>query len=199
MYSPLFKPFLDFTISFLSLILLSPLFVAIILIQLFTVGKPFFLQKRLGKNERLFNIIKFRSMNDERDVAGNLLLDNLRTTAFGRFLRRSSLDELPQLINVIKGDMALIGPRPMLPFYTDLYNDFQMRRNEVKPGITGLAQVKGRNAVSWFSRFRFDVWYVNHLNFCLDMYILGLTFLQLFNPSDVEYSENIPTEFEGNP
>ena len=138
-------------------------------------------------------------MTGDTDASGNLLADEKRSTAFGRFLRKSSLDEIPQLINVLRGDMSLVGPRPMLPFYNGLYSSFQMQRNRVRPGITGLAQVSGRNHISWYTRFRLDVWYVSHVSFWLDMHILLRTFQQWFMGKNVEHTRHIPQEFEGNP
>lgn len=138
-------------------------------------------------------------MTSAKDAHGNLLSDELRLTKWGSFLRKTSLDELPQLINVLKGDMSLVGPRPMLPFYKGLYSSFQMQRNKVRPGITGLAQVSGRNQISWYTRFRLDVWYVSHVSFWLDMHILLRTFQQWFKGKNVEHTRDIPQEFEGNP
>lgn len=143
-------------------------------------GKPFFFQTRPGKNEKLFRIIKFKTMNDKRDKNGELLSDKERLTAIGKFTRKTSLDEIPQLLNVIKGDMSLIGPRPLLVEYLPIYNDLQKRRHNIRPGITGWAQVNGRNAISWEDKFKFDVWYVDHLSFSLDMKIIGMTILKVF-------------------
>ncbi|MCG7280426.1 sugar transferase [Chryseobacterium taklimakanense] len=171
----------------------------ILLVPYFFNAPPFFVQKRLGKDGKIFSIIKFRSMTGDTDASGNLLDDEKRTTSFGRFLRKSSLDEIPQLINVLKGDMSLVGPRPMLPFYNGLYSSFQRQRNRVRPGITGLAQVSGRNQISWYTRFRLDVWYVSHVSFWMDMHILLRTFQQWFKGKNVEHTRHIPQEFEGNP
>ncbi len=156
--------------------MLSPLF-AIVSIGLFLVndGKPFFFQKRPGRNARVFSIIKFKTMNDRKDAAGNLLSDIERLTSAGKFVRKTSLDEIPQLLNVLKGDMSLVGPRPLLPEYLPLYSQTQKRRHEVKPGITGWAQVNGRNAISWEEKFKLDVWYVDNMSFWLDLKILWLT------------------------
>ena len=176
MYSSFFKRFIDFFSALIGFILLSPLFI-VIMIGLFFAnqGKPFFFQLRPGKDEKLFKIIKFKTMNDKKDATGNLLSDSERLTAIGSFVRKTSLDEIPQLLNVIKGDMSLIGPRPLLPQYLPLYNQFQKRRHQVRPGITGWAQVNGRNAISWDQKFAYDVWYVENISFSLDIKILFLT------------------------
>lgn len=181
MYKVIFKPFFDFLIALFGLILLSPIFL-IVAIVLFIAndGKPFFFQGRPGKDEKIFKIIKFKSMNDKTDVYGNLLPDAKRLTKAGSFIRKTSLDEIPQLINVLKGDMSLIGPRPLLPQYLEIYNDFQKRRHEVRPGITGWAQIHGRNAISWQQKFEYDVWYADHLSFLLDIKILFLTINKVF-------------------
>lgn len=200
MYQNGIKRILDVLISLAGLIVLSPVFLLLILlVPYFFNAPPFFVQKRLGKDGKIFSIIKFRSMTGDTDASGNLLDDEKRTTSFGRFLRKSSLDEIPQLINVLKGDMSLVGPRPMLPFYNGLYSSFQRQRNRVRPGITGLAQVSGRNQISWYTRFRLDVWYVSHVSFWMDMHILLRTFQQWFKGKNVEHTRHIPQEFEGNP
>tara|TARA_R110000868_G_scaffold347863_4_gene608809 strand:+ start:930 stop:1532 length:603 start_codon:yes stop_codon:yes gene_type:complete len=173
MYKNKIKRIIDFTASLLGLIVLSPLFLFITMGLFFAnQGKPFFFQLRPGKNGAIFKIIKFKTMNDKKDSNGNLLSDVYRLTKIGSFVRKTSLDEIPQLINVIKGDMSLIGPRPLLVHYLDLYSDFQNRRHEVKPGITGWAQVNGRNAISWDKKFELDVWYVDHISFLLDVKIV---------------------------
>lgn len=200
MYQNGIKRILDVLVSLAGLTVLSPVFLLLILlVPCFFNASPFFIQKRLGKDGKIFSIIKFRSMTGDTDASGNLLADEKRSTAFGRFLRKSSLDEIPQLINVLRGDMSLVGPRPMLPFYNGLYSSFQMQRNRVRPGITGLAQVSGRNHISWYTRFRLDVWYVSHVSFWLDMHILLRTFQQWFMGKNVEHTRHIPQEFEGNP
>lgn len=177
MYRRFFKRFLDILLATIGFSILFPLFVVIFLILLFlNRGTPFFTQVRPGKNGRLFSIIKFKTMNDRTGGNGVLLAEEFRITPVGRFIRKYSLDEIPQLLNVIFGDMSLIGPRPLLPDYLPLYNEFQNRRHEVRPGITGWAQINGRNAVSWDERFRLDVWYVDHLNFLLDCRIIFSTF-----------------------
>lgn len=200
MYRNAFKRILDFIASFIGLLVLSPLFV-IVTVGLFFAnqGKPFFFQKRPGKNGKIFKIIKFKTMNDKRDPSGKLLSDELRLTKIGAFVRKTSLDEIPQLINVLKGEMSLIGPRPLLPEYLNLYNDFQRRRNEVKPGITGWAQVNGRNTISWEQKFEYDVWYVDHLNFLLDIKILLLTVKKVFLSEGITQDGHVSSEeFKGN-
>jgi len=162
--------------ALLGLLILSPLFLLITIGFYFAnQGKPFFFQVRPGKDGRLFRIIKFKTMNDKKDFQGNFLSDADRMTKIGRFVRKTSLDEIPQLLNVIKGDMSLIGPRPLLVQYLHLYSDFQNRRHEVKPGITGWAQVNGRNAIDWDKKFELDVWYVDHISFVLDIKIFFKT------------------------
>lgn len=181
MYITYIKRFLDFSIALIGLVLIFPLFILVIVGLFFAnQGKPFFFQLRPGKNGQLFKIIKFKTMNDKKDNEGNLLSDAERLTKIGAFVRKTSLDEIPQLLNVIKGDMSLIGPRPLLPEYLPLYNDFQNKRHEVKPGITGWAQVNGRNAISWQQKFEYDVWYVDNLSFLLDIKILFLTIKKVF-------------------
>src|SRR5699024_8650024 len=172
---------IDFLAAFFGLLLLSPIFI-VVMVALFVAsqGKPFFFQERPGKDARIFKIIKFKSMNDKKDKNGNLLPDAERLTKIGSFVRKTSLDEIPQLINVLKGDMSLIGPRPLLVQYLALYNPKQKRRHEVRPGITGWAQVNGRNAISWQQKFEYDVYYVDHLSFLLDLKILFLTVKKVF-------------------
>lgn len=181
MYKNFFKRLFDLSAAVVGFLLISPVFL-IVLIGLYFAnkGKPFFFQLRPGKDERLFQIIKFKTMTDGKDATGNLLPDAQRLTALGSFVRKTSLDEIPQLINVIKGDMSLIGPRPLLPQYLPLYNAVQKRRHEVRPGITGWAQVNGRNAISWEQKFEYDVWYVNHLSLALDVKILISTVKKVF-------------------
>lgn len=181
MYKKNIKPALDFLIALIAFIVLSPIFVLVMVGLWFTNdGKPFFYQLRPGKGEHIFKIIKFKTMNDRRDANGELLPDAERLTKIGAFVRKTSLDEIPQLLNVLKGDMSVIGPRPLLPQYLPLYNETQKRRHEVKPGITGWAQVNGRNAISWERKFELDVWYVDHLSFVLDLKILLLTVKKVF-------------------
>lgn len=180
-YRNLFKRLLDFILSLIGFILLSPIFLIVwLLLIIVNDGKPFFFQPRPGKNERIFKIIKFKTMNDKKDAKGNLLPDEKRLTSIGKFVRKTSLDEIPQLLNVIKGDMSLIGPRPLLVQYLPLYSPVQKRRHEVRPGITGWAQVNGRNAISWEKKFEYDVWYVDHLSFGLDVKIIFKTVKKVF-------------------
>ena len=181
MYRLFIKRFLDFSLSFIGFICLFPLFF-LVMVGLFFVndGKPFFYQLRPGKDGKIFKIIKFKTMNDKRDSNGNLLPDAKRLTKIGSFVRKTSLDEIPQLLNVIKGDMSLVGPRPLLPEYLSLYSETQRRRHEIKPGITGWAQVNGRNAISWTKKFELDVWYVDHISFLLDVKIILLTIKKVF-------------------
>lgn len=186
MYAAYFKPLLDFLIALLGFIILSPIFLIVCIILLIANnGKIFFLQSRPGLKEKIFKVIKFKTMNDKRDKDGNLLPDAKRLTAIGKFIRKTSLDEIPQLLNVIKGDMSLIGPRPLLVEYLPLYDDIQKRRHEVKPGITGWAQVNGRNAISWEQKFGYDVWYVDHIGFMLDLKILFLTVKKVFKSEGI--------------
>lgn len=176
MYKNFFKRIIDLLLALIGLILLSPVFIIIIISLYFAnEGKPFFFQKRSGKNAKPFYIIKFKTMNDKKDKEGNLLPDNERLTKVGVLVRKTSLDEIPQFINILKGDMSLIGPRPLLPEYENFYDPIQKRRSEVTPGITGWAQVNGRNAISWEERFKLDVWYVDNISFKLDLKILFLT------------------------
>ena len=159
----------------------------------------FFLQERPGKNGKIFKVIKFKTMTDERDTVGNLLPDDKRLTQVGKFIRSTSMDELPQLINVLKGDMALIGPRPLLPQYLSLYSKEQARRHEVRPGITGWAQVKGRNAISWTKKFELDVWYVDHCSFLLDLKIVFMTIRKVFVREGISSDTSATMEpFTGN-
>ena len=189
MYKSFLKSILDLLLSLIGLIILSPFFVIILLLLLINNnGKPFFFQKRPGKNEHIFKVIKFKTMNDKKDKKGKLLSDAKRLTVLGKIIRKTSLDEIPQLVNVIKGDMSLIGPRPLLPEYLPLYNEEQKKRHNVKPGITGWAQVNGRNEISWNEKFKYDVWYVENVNFILDVKIIIKTIIKVVR------SENINTE-----
>ncbi len=199
MYKVIIKPIIDFIIALLGLLLLSPL---ILLITFFLFiandGKPFFFQLRPGKNGKIFKIVKFKTMNDKSDRTGLLLPDSDRLTKIGSFVRKTSLDELPQLFNVLRGDMSLIGPRPLLTQYMHLYNDFQNRRHEVKPGITGWAQVNGRNAISWDKKFEFDVWYVEHVSLILDLKILFKTVLKVIKSDGINAVDSATIEpFDG--
>jgi lipopolysaccharide/colanic/teichoic acid biosynthesis glycosyltransferase len=176
MFDRFFKRVVDLCITFPALLIALPIiFLFGLLIFLQDRRTPFFTQLRPGRNNRVFQVIKLRTMNSKRDSNGNLMSDEFRFTGIGRFIRKISLDELPQLWNVLKGDMSLVGPRPLLPEYLPLYNDEQKRRHQVKPGITGWAQVNGRNAISWEEKFKMDVWYVENQSFWLDMKILWLT------------------------
>lgn len=188
------------TLSIIGFIFLLPIFLIVTIFLYFAnEGKPFFSQVRPGKNEKLFKIIKFKTMNDKKDSNGNLLSDAERLTSVGKFVRKTSLDEIPQLINVIKGDMSLIGPRPLLVQYLPLYNEEQKKRHQVKPGITGWAQVNGRNAISWESKFEYDVWYVNHLSFVLDLKILFLTIKKVIISEGISANGEATTNyFKGN-
>ena len=190
MYKHLFKRLLDFCISLIALICLSP-FLLVLTIWLHFANKgagAFFYQERPGKDEKVFKVIKFKSMTDERDANGNLLPNEQRITPIGKFIRKFSLDELPQLINVLKGDMAFIGPRPLLIRYLPLYNEEQHRRHEVRPGMSGWAQVNGRNSISWTEKFKLDVWYVDHVSFWVDVKIIFMTIKNVFSGKDVAIS-----------
>ena len=192
MYKRFFKRFLDFWIALIALICLSPLLL-VVTVWLHFANKgagAFFLQERPGKDAKIFKIIKFKTMTDERDAEGNLLPNDKRITKIGNILRGTSIDELPQLINVLKGDMALIGPRPLMPRYLKLYSPEQARRHDVRPGITGWAQVNGRNNISWTDKFKLDVWYVDHCSFCLDFKIIYKTIVNVINRKDIEYDGN---------
>lgn len=181
MYKSFFKRLIDFIAAFFGLLLLSPIFLIVMLaLVIANNGKPFFFQARPGKNEKIFKIIKFKSMNDKKDKDGNLLPDGERLTKVGNFVRKTSLDEIPQLINVLIGDMSLIGPRPLRVHYLPLYSEEQKKRHHVRPGITGWAQVNGRNAISWTQKFEYDVWYVNNISLLLDIKILFMTIKKVF-------------------
>ncbi|SNR66873.1 Sugar transferase involved in LPS biosynthesis (colanic, teichoic acid) [Maribacter sedimenticola] len=194
MYSYI-KNILDFISALLALLLLSPIFVLITIVLLFSnKGKPFFIQKRPGKNGKIFSIIKFKTMNNNKDSNGKLLPDYQRITSFGNFIREKSLDEIPQLLNVIKGDMSIVGPRPLLVSYLPLYSTEEAKRHLVKPGITGWAQVNGRNAISWKQKFEYDVWYVNHISFMTDLKILFKTIGKVFKSEGISASEEVTME-----
>lgn len=200
MYKNYIKRFFDFLAALVGLIVLSPIFI-IVTIGLYFAnqGKPFFFQKRPGKNEKIFSIIKFKTMNDKKDEAGNLLSDAERLTPIGAFVRKTSLDEIPQLINVLKGDMSLIGPRPLLPEYLPLYSTEQKKRHKVRPGITGWAQVNGRNAISWEKKFELDVWYVENISFLLDIKVLFLTLKKVLVREGISQTGQATMEiFKGN-
>ena len=201
MYKDFWKRVIDFILSLLTLAILWPILL-VITIWLHFANKgagAFFLQERPGKNGKIFKVVKFKTMTDERDAEGNLLPDADRLTNVGRFVRSTSIDELPQLINVVKGDMALIGPRPLLPQYLLLYSKEQARRHEVRPGITGWAQVNGRNAISWTKKFELDVWYVDHCSFLLDLKIFFLTIKKVFVREGISSDTSVTMEpFTGN-
>lgn len=195
MYKKCIKPFLDFSFAFFWFLVLSPVFCFVVFFLLFANnGTVFFLQKRPGIGGKLFTIIKFKTMNDKKDAVGNLLPDAARLTVIGKWIRKTSLDELPQLVNVIKGEMSIVGPRPLLPEYLDLYTDFQKRRHEVKPGITGWAQINGRNAIDWKTKFKYDVWYVDHQSFGLDLKIIYNTLLKVLKREDVNAANSATIE-----
>ncbi|MEG0931911.1 MULTISPECIES: sugar transferase [Weeksellaceae] len=200
MYKFIFKRLFDFTFAFICLLFLSPIFIIVTIgLYLANNGKPFFFQARPGLNEKIFSIIKFKTMNDKKDANGNLLSDAERLTPIGAFVRKTSLDEIPQLINVLKGDMSLIGPRPLLPQYLPLYNDNQKRRHNVRPGITGWAQVNGRNAISWTKKFELDVWYVDNVSFFTDMKVFFTTFKKVFKSEGISQNGQATMEaFNGN-
>lgn len=201
MYRNFFKHVLDFFISFIGFIIFSPIFLLLwILLSIANKGAgAFFFQERPGKKERLFKVIKFKTMTDERDSKGNLLPDAQRLTKVGKFVRSTSLDEIPQLLNVVKGDMSLIGPRPLLVHYLPLYNDMQRRRHEVRPGITGWAQVNGRNAIGWQQKFEYDVWYVDNVSLSLDCKILVKTIQKVFKREGINSDTSATMEaFKGN-
>lgn len=195
MYRFFFKRVIDFFGALIGLLLLSPvLLVVTVWLYFANHGKPYFFQLRPGKKGKIFKIVKFKTMNDRKDAHGSLLPDEMRLTKAGAFVRRTSLDEIPQLLNVLTGDMSLIGPRPLLTGYLHLYNDFQNRRHEIRPGITGWAQVNGRNAISWDKKFEYDVWYVDHVSFMLDCKIYLKTIQKVvksegINPENAQMTE----------
>jgi len=200
LYKSIFKPFHDFIIAFIGTLLLLPLLlIAIILLFLANNGNPFFVQTRPGKNGKVFKLIKLKTMNDKKDKYGNLLPDGERITVVGKFIRKTSLDEIPQLLNVLKGDMSLVGPRPLLVEYLPFYNELQKRRHEVKPGITGWAQVNGRNAISWQQKFELDIWYIENMNLLLDYKILFKTIKKVIKAEQINHP-GYPTmpDFKGN-
>lgn len=200
MYKNYFKRGIDFYAALLGLIVLSPLLLTIALLLAFqNKGTPFFFQQRPGMHQKPFKIIKFKTMTDERSANGDLLPDNLRLTKLGALVRKASIDELPQLVNVLKGDMSLIGPRPLLYKYIPLYSQEQLRRHKVRPGITGWAQVNGRNSISWTAKFKYDVEYVNRMSFALDIKILLMTLSRVVKREGINQSEERPMQpFNGN-
>ncbi|EGJ72043.1 Undecaprenyl-phosphate galactose phosphotransferase [Bacteroides coprosuis DSM 18011] len=201
MYIYFLKRFFDFCIALIALIYISPILI-VVTIWLHFANKgagAFFTQSRPGKKGKIFKVIKFKTMTDERDEKGNLLPDVQRLTRVGKFVRSTSLDEIPQLINVLKGDMSLIGPRPLLVEYLPLYNERQAHRHDVRPGITGWAQVNGRNAISWQKKFELDVWYVKNLSFCLDLKIVCMTIQKVFKREGISSDTSVTMEpFKGN-
>lgn len=195
MYKSFFKRLIDLIVSFLGIVLLSPVILIIaILLQIVNRSNPFFLQSRPGEKEAIFKLIKFKTMTDRRDVNGDLLSDNERLTRVGNLIRKTSLDEIPQLINVLKGEMSLIGPRPLLVEYLPLYNEEQRKRHRVRPGITGWAQVNGRNAINWEDKFKLDVYYVNKISFFLDLKIVFLTVKKVLISKDINSSDTVTME-----
>ena len=201
MYAKYFKRMIDFCLSLIGLIVLSPLLLLLMLLgAVFMGGNPFFTQERPGKDEKIFKLIKFRTMDNRRDKDGDLLPDEVRLNKYGRFLRSTSLDELPELINILKGDMAIVGPRPLLVRYLERYNEEQHHRHDVRPGLTGYAQAHGRNAISWEDKLAMDVWYTKHITFLGDIKILIDTVMVVFKRSGVS-SETSATmeEFMGTP
>ena len=190
------KRLLDITISLIALFFLLPLMSLIYLLVIINLGSPaFFLQERVGKDNKIFKMIKFRTMKNSTDKNGNLLSDNERVTKFGSFLRSFSLDELPELINILKGDMSLVGPRALLVQYLGLYNDEQIRRHEVLPGLTGWAQINGRNSITWSEKFKLDVWYVDNWSLWLDIKIFFLTFWKVVKREGINQSESVTMEY----
>ena len=193
MYAKIFKRFFDIVFSFIALCVLLPVFIVLIVLGAIKMkGNPFFTQLRPGKNEKLFRLIKFRTMTFKKDAKGNLLPDKERLTKYGRILRATSLDELPELINILIGNMSFVGPRPLAVVYLPYYKEEERRRHDVKPGLTGLAQVNGRNAISWESKFEYDVKYVNNVSFVLDIKIIIKTILTVVKREDIGQGEHRP-------
>ncbi len=200
MYKNFFKRIIDFTVAFIILLIIWPLLLVFAIILHFANkgAGAFFLQERPGKGGKIFKLIKFKSMTDERDDNGELLPDDMRITKIGKFVRKTSIDELPQLINVLKGDMALVGPRPLLVKYLPLYNKEQIRRHEVRPGISGWAQCHGRNSLSWTERFKFDIWYVDHISLTTDLRVICMTMKSVVLCENINTDENDTMEdFDG--
>lgn len=196
-----FKRIVDFFTALIGLTIISPIFIVVSLcLAYYNKGSVFFFQDRPGFKGKIFKVIKFKSMTDEKDEFGNLLPNEMRITPIGKFIRKTSLDELPQLINVLKGDMSLIGPRPLRVDYLSLYNKEQARRHDVRPGITGWAQVNGRNSISWIEKFKLDVWYVDHISFKIDLKIFYLTILKVLKRSDINSDDDTigVEKFNGN-
>ena len=200
LYTAFIKPLFDRLVSFLALIIASPVVVIVmLLLSIANNGKIWFTQKRPGKDGKAFTVIKFKTMTDDRDSNGNLLPDDHRLTTIGKFVRKTSLDEIPQLFNVLLGHMSFVGPRPLLMEYLPLYSEAQMRRHLVKPGITGWAQVNGRNTLSWQKKFAYDTWYVDNISFALDIKILFLTVIKVFKAEGISSESSLTMEkFRGN-
>lgn len=200
MYGRFFKRGIDLVLSLSAVIMLSPFLIFLTLIGCIKMkGNPFFTQLRPGKDGKIFRLIKFKSMTEEKDRFGRLLPDEKRLTSYGKFIRKTSLDELPELLNIVKGDMAIVGPRPLLVKYLTLYNETQMRRHEVRPGLTGLAQINGRNATTWEKRFSFDIYYVENLSFLLDLKIIISTIGKVLKKEGISGEESATMEeFKGN-
>lgn len=199
MYKRFFKRIIDFILSAIAVLVLSPILIIFFFLIKIKLGSPvFFRQKRPGLNGKIFEILKFRTMTDERDENGKLLPDRERLTSFGKFLRSTSIDELPELINILKGDMSIVGPRPLLVKYLPLYNKEQRHRHDVRPGLTGLAQVNGRNAISWEDKFKYDLEYVSDITFWGDLKIILQTVLKVFQRADINAKNNVTMEeFKG--
>lgn len=200
MYKNFFKRILDIILSLIALIIFSPLLIITAILVHFKLGSPIlFRQARPGKNEKIFHILKFRTMTDKKDKDGNLMPDEIRLTKFGQFLRSTSIDELPELLNILKGDMAVVGPRPLLVQYLDRYNDEQRHRHDVKPGLTGLAQVNGRNGITWEEKFNYDLQYVNNVTFLGDCKIILQTVQKVFQRQGISSATSVTMEeFKGN-
>ncbi|MEG2235365.1 MAG: sugar transferase [Clostridia bacterium] len=201
LYKKYFKRILDFILSLIAIIILSPMLLILWIIVRIKLGKPaIFKQERPGLNEKLFILYKFRTMTDEKDHNGNLLLDSKRLTKFGKFLRSTSLDELPELINILKGDMSIVGPRPLLVEYLDLYNEEQKHRHDIRPGLTGLAQINGRNTLSWEDKFKTDLEYISKISLLIDINIIINTILKVIKKDGISQSQDVQTsqKFSGN-
>lgn len=200
MYAKFFKRVIDFTLSLIALIVLSPILLILVIVTAIVMkGNPFFTQCRPGKDEKIFKLIKFRTMTNERDENGNLLPDDIRLNKFGKFLRSTSLDELPELLNILKGDMSIVGPRPLLVKYLPLYNDEQRRRHDVRPGLTGNAQANGRNALSWEDKFKLDIEYVDNISFTFDVKIIIDTVKTVIKRDGISSESSVTMEeFKGN-
>jgi lipopolysaccharide/colanic/teichoic acid biosynthesis glycosyltransferase len=199
MYANFIKPLFDFIISSIAFLMLSPIFfVLTLLLTIANKGTPFFIQPRVGQKGQIFTIIKFRTMNNLKDEQGDLLSDDKRLTWIGKIVRKTSLDEIPQLFNVMKGEMSIVGPRPLLIEYLPLYSDYQKRRHEVKPGLTGWVAVNGRNSLSWDEKFKLDVWYVDHQSFWLDLKIIMMTIVKVLKREGINSSTSETMEkFQG--